>query len=321
MVDQFDPRSPTRRELARIFRDQRMIRAFEKLFDLIPTELTEALVAPSTSSVTAALKAIQDELSLQSAPSASSSILGALKAMRDELSSQPAPYIGSLGRQDYYNVSVTGGEVDNTKIGQTIPESGAFTTLRADGGKIGGDEVVDPCAILELSSTEKGFLVPRMSQVQRDAIVNLCDYLLIVNTDAGQFEYYNGTDWLSLAGTLKGRVTLANPIYPPTIASDQDDYDPTGFTNTNAMYLQSDGDRSITGLQAPVPAAAQVIWIFNYGSNNITLKDDDSGSLAPNRLLLGANKTLQSNESISLIYDPNLAGVTQLGWRAGGIVI
>lgn len=39
MVDQFDPRAPTRQELARVFKDQRMVRAFEKLFDLVPNDL------------------------------------------------------------------------------------------------------------------------------------------------------------------------------------------------------------------------------------------------------------------------------------------
>lgn len=39
MVDQFDPRSPTRKELARVFgNDQRIVRAFEKVFDLIPSD-------------------------------------------------------------------------------------------------------------------------------------------------------------------------------------------------------------------------------------------------------------------------------------------
>lgn len=45
MVDQFDPRSPVRKELARVFgNDQRMIRAFEKLFELVPSDLVELLL-------------------------------------------------------------------------------------------------------------------------------------------------------------------------------------------------------------------------------------------------------------------------------------
>jgi len=35
-----DPRKPTRQELARVFNnDQRMIRAFEQLFEIIPSEI------------------------------------------------------------------------------------------------------------------------------------------------------------------------------------------------------------------------------------------------------------------------------------------
>jgi len=36
---EFDPSAPTRRELAKIFPNQRTLRAFEKIFDLLPLDL------------------------------------------------------------------------------------------------------------------------------------------------------------------------------------------------------------------------------------------------------------------------------------------
>ena len=45
----------------------------------------------------------------------------------------------------------------------------------------------DPSAILELSSTQKGMLVPRMSAVQRTAIANPANALLVFDTDSGCF--------------------------------------------------------------------------------------------------------------------------------------
>ena len=53
----------------------------------------------------------------------------------------------------------------------------------------------DPSSILDLKSTDKGFLVPRMSDVERDAIANPATGLLVfVNIDSS-FYYYDGTAW------------------------------------------------------------------------------------------------------------------------------
>ena len=59
----------------------------------------------------------------------------------------------------------------------------------------------DPSAILELRSTSKGFLVPRMTTAQRNAISAPALWLLIFNTDTQQFEYWNGTVWIPLIST------------------------------------------------------------------------------------------------------------------------
>ncbi|MCT4663600.1 MAG: hypothetical protein N4A45_00025 [Flavobacteriales bacterium] len=47
-------------------------------------------------------------------------------------------------------------------------------------------------AILEISSTSKGFLLPRLTQAQRDALVDPAQGLLIYNTDSKSIEIYTG---------------------------------------------------------------------------------------------------------------------------------
>lgn len=54
----------------------------------------------------------------------------------------------------------------------------------------------DVTAILDLTSTTKGFLPPRMTQNDRDAIVNPADGLIIFNTTDSTLEYFNGACWL-----------------------------------------------------------------------------------------------------------------------------
>ena len=65
--------------------------------------------------------------------------------------------------------------------------------------------VIDASAALEITSTEGGILIPRMTETERDAITAAADGLLIYQTDAtAGFYYYNGTAWTALAGTGSG---------------------------------------------------------------------------------------------------------------------
>jgi len=52
-------------------------------------------------------------------------------------------------------------------------------------------------ALVDMTSTTKGFLPPRMTSQQRDAIVNPVDGLLLFNLTTGCFNYYFGGIWKS----------------------------------------------------------------------------------------------------------------------------
>ena len=63
-----------------------------------------------------------------------------------------------------------------------------------------GTIVPDPSAQLEVSSTEKGILIPRMTETQRDDISTPASGLLIFQTDGNTgFYYYDGSAWVSLS--------------------------------------------------------------------------------------------------------------------------
>ena len=50
-------------------------------------------------------------------------------------------------------------------------------------------------ALLDVSSTTKGFLPPRMTTTQRDAISTPAEGLIIYNTTTKKLNFYNGTAW------------------------------------------------------------------------------------------------------------------------------
>ena len=53
----------------------------------------------------------------------------------------------------------------------------------------------DASAILDVSSTAKGILVPRMDSTSRNNISNPATGLMIYDTDNNSFWYYNGISW------------------------------------------------------------------------------------------------------------------------------
>lgn len=64
---------------------------------------------------------------------------------------------------------------------------------------LGSNTPADPSSVVEISSTTGGFLVPRMTTVQRNAIQNPATALQIFNTDTDCLEmYYSGGGWRSI---------------------------------------------------------------------------------------------------------------------------
>jgi len=62
----------------------------------------------------------------------------------------------------------------------------------------------DPSAALDITSTQKGILIPRMNLQQRDAILNPAQGLMVFVTNDTSFYYFNGDLWLPLRTTVLG---------------------------------------------------------------------------------------------------------------------
>lgn len=85
---------------------------------------------------------------------------------------------------------------------------------------------IDPSAALDLQTTGKGVLLPRMTTAQRNAIPSPANYLTIVNTDTHRYEMYHPTfGWtvigyiepLEVAGTVISftDLTIYNSVASP----------------------------------------------------------------------------------------------------------
>lgn len=110
---------------------------------------------------------------------------------------------------------------------------------------------------------------------------------------------------LSVGGTLR----LEGDISPSQLTANQNDYNPTGLSGAAVLRLTSDASRNITGLQGG--ADGRLICVFNIGSNNIVLTDEDTNSSDGNRFALSGNIEISPDTSTILCYDS-----TSLRWRA-----
>ncbi|NGZ90780.1 FISUMP domain-containing protein [Psychroflexus maritimus] len=99
----------------------------------------------------------------------------------------------------------------------------SLTSLKAQVGI--GTTNPDASAILELEATDKGFLPPRLSTAERDAISNPAEGLMIYNTDNNCLEFRNDTFWISACdGSVQtGSISDCNTpgFIPPFLAADQ----------------------------------------------------------------------------------------------------
>src|SRR5215831_6066596 len=81
-----------------------------------------------------------------------------------------------------------------------------------------GTTTPDASSLLEINSTGKGILIPRMTLVQRNAIVTPATGLLIYQTNSTPgFYYYNGTAWTAVSPKNKGWNLTGNAGTNPSL--------------------------------------------------------------------------------------------------------
>ncbi len=75
-----------------------------------------------------------------------------------------------------------------------------------------GTTAPDASSILDVSSTSKGFLMPRMSNTQMNAISSPAEGLMVYNTDASAVYVFNGKNWCSREDQISAFVDEAEAL-------------------------------------------------------------------------------------------------------------
>jgi len=143
-----------------------------------------------------------------------------------------------------------------------------FTTIASMAQSVGinaDGSVANASAMLDVSSTTKGFLPPRMTYVQREAITSPAIGLMIycTNCGSGQAQVYDGSAWVNMIGG-----TALNQ--PPTVGSTTAALNITSTTATSGGNVTNDYGNPIT--------ARGVCWSTSSSPTTANSKTTESGT-------------------------------------------
>lgn len=185
--------------------------------------------------------------------------------------------------------------------------------INSDGG------TPDTSAILELRSTEKGFLTPRMEASDRLGISSPAEGLMVYQTNGTKgFYYYNGTGWDTLGGAntvnfISNVTTITNSKI--TLISDIKAANTDGGTFPNGAWRTRDlntikGDLSSVSLQNDTIILQPGVYsitatapAFEVNEHQIRLLNITSNTVDGFGIMAFSDKFASSSSSLSAIVN------------------
>jgi uncharacterized protein (TIGR02145 family) len=170
---------------------------------------------------------------------------------------------------------------------------GILPALHLSAQTVIGADAPDPSAMLDIQSTSKGLLPPRMTTAERNAISNPATGLLVFNTTLNCIEMNVGTPAEPAWGCLRVACTVSAASATPTLDAN------TALTPITHTTTGATGIGTPTGLPAGVTAA--------WAANTITISGTPTAAGAFNYSIplagdcgsVTATGTITVNASIS----------------------
>ena len=151
-------------------------------------------------------------------------------------------------------------------------------------------------AMLDIASTTSGLLIPRMSSVQRVAIVTPATGLEVYDTTTNTFWWFNGVVWVEQLGTGNGWVVGGNTLSAAGIFGSLNANDVRFFSNnTERMRLASGG---VFGINTTAPATS------------------GAGLSAVDKLNIRTSTT-SGNAAMVELYNTSASGFSQFAYNTG----
>jgi hypothetical protein len=160
----------------------------------------------------------------------------------------------------------------------------------------------DPSAMLDVSSTTRGVLIPRTDTTTINAATTPAVGLLIYQNSDNIFYYYNGTKWVSISGS--GQNTLDQ-------AYDEGGAGLGRIITADAGPVEVQGD---SGLYVGTGNSGSGQYNFISGSNN-TVSGNSSVALGENNLVsgglstaIGNQNTVSGTQTLAIGYNNDASG-------------
>ena len=222
--------------------------------------------------------------------------------------------------------TLTGTTIKSTVTGSSLTSVGTLTSATVNGKVIvGASTSASTSAVLEVNSTNQGFLPPRVYAAQRDAIVSPVAGLTIWCINCGQYgelNVYNGVAWVNMLGFSTSSVpsiSIGQNYYGGKIAYILAPGDPGYDPNTPhglvaATEDQSNGIRWYNGSYTTTGATGTAIGTGLSNTNTIiTSQGATSTSYAAGlaRAYTGGGYTdwyLPSKDELAKLYAMKVLG-------------
>jgi uncharacterized protein (TIGR02145 family) len=209
------------------------------------------------------------------------------------------------------------------------------TNFYNNGASLGvGTVSPNASSVLDIESSTKGFLPPRMTLAQRNAIVNPANGLIIFNTTSGCINYYNNGYWKNLCGnttppdvtslncagaTLNGTLIIGQAANSVTVS--------VPYTGGNGeQYVLNVNSTGVLGLTASV---SSYLAIGTGGTLTYTITGTPATSGTASFLLyVGSSPLSGANCTLTIpvasipasIATLNCAGATTTGTLSSGSI-
>jgi hypothetical protein len=122
-----------------------------------------------------------------------------------ELANPGAAVSAGIAGAGWFKLSTGAGQMNG--IGLSIAGAEVLR-YNSSGLRIGGAADPVASALLQLSSTTRGFLPPSMTTTQRDAISSPAEGLVLFNTTTSKLQVRAGATWVDMTRVLRGTGTL-----------------------------------------------------------------------------------------------------------------
>lgn len=176
-----------------------------------------------------------------------------------------------------------------------------------------GTTTPDASAVLQINNTNRGLLVPRMNQVQKNAITSPATGLLIYQTDGlVGFYYYNGSAWVTFGGSTGWDISGNSGTTPTTNMLGTTDAQDLSIVTNNAEVVRVAANGNV-GINEPSPSASLDIVSPNVGALTPAIRIQDGTEVAGYVLTSDAN-----GNGVWVDPDSFGGGGTDVDWALAG---